>query len=204
VIGGNLARAPELAITTTLLGVAERPLLRSGARAGDELWLWGEVGLSALGLRALQRGLSRRVSLRVGIEHWRRPKALLAEGQKLIGRAHAAIDVSDGLAGDAAHLARASSVRVVFNATRLEAALAKELLQGAEVLGENALSLALTGGEDYALLAAGPARKRPRAARCIGHIESGRGVFLERTGRRQRLGAGFQHFAATPDFRKRY
>jgi thiamine-monophosphate kinase len=162
------------------------------------------VGLSALGLRALQRGLWRHGSLRVAIEHWRRPKALLAEGQKLVGRAHAAIDVSDGLAGDAAHLARASAVRVVFDAVRLEAALAKELLQGAAALGESALTLALTGGEDYALLAAGPPLKRPRAARRVGHIERGRGVFLERAGHRQRLGAGFEHFAATPDFRKRY
>lgn len=194
VIGGNLARAPELSITTTVLGVAERPLLRSGARVGDELWLWGEVGLAALGLRALQRGLERRAALRAGVEHWRRPKALLAEGQKLVGRARAAIDVSDGLAGDAAHLARASGVRVVFDAERLLAALAKELLQSAALLNESALSLALVGGEDYALLAAGPAAKRPRAARRVGCVESGRGVFLERAGRRQRLGAAFEHF----------
>jgi thiamine monophosphate kinase len=64
--------------------------------------------------------------------------------------------------------------------------------------------LAVTGGEDYALLAAGPARKRPRAARRVGHVERGRGVFLERAGHRQRLGAAFEHFATTPDFRKRY
>jgi thiamine-monophosphate kinase len=194
VIGGNLARASELSITTTLLGVVAKPLLRSGARIGDELWLWGEVGLAAAGLRALQGGRAKGAALRACVERWRRPKALIAEGRKLAGRAHAALDVSDGLAGDAAHLARASHVRLVFDALLLEAALTPELRSGAEVLGESALELALLGGEDYALLAAGPARLRPRGARRIGHVERGSGVFLARAGRKQRLGASFEHF----------
>ena len=204
VVGGNLSRAPDLSVTTTLLGVAARPLLRRGARPGDELWLWGDVGLAALGLRALQRGLQRRASLKAGVERWRRPRALLAEGRKLIGRARAAIDVSDGLAGDAAHLARESGVRVVFDAGQLEAGLGVDLLRGAQFLGESALTLALLGGEDYALLAAGPATKRPRAAHSVGQVERGSGVFLERAGKRQRLGRAFEHFAATSNFRKRY
>lgn len=204
VIGGNLARAPELSITTTVLGVAREPLLRSGARVGDELWLWGEVGLAATGLRALQRGAGRRAALRACVESWRRPKALLSEGRKLVGRAHAAIDVSDGLAGDAAHLGRASRVRVVFDQARLEGALAKDLRRGAAVLGEQALALALMGGEDYALLATGPAARRPRGVRSIGYVERGGGVFLERAGRRQRLGGSFEHFLGSGDFAERY
>jgi len=55
IVGGNLSRGAELSITTTVLGRARRPLLRSGALPGDELWLCGEVGLAAAGLRLLQR-----------------------------------------------------------------------------------------------------------------------------------------------------
>ena len=194
IIGGNLAGAPELSITTTLLGVVEKPLLRGGARVGDELWLWGDVGLAAAGLRALQRGLTKRAALRACVERWRRPKALLVEGRKLVGRAHSAIDVSDGLAGDAAHLGRASRVRVVFDAALLEAALAPELLRGAAALGEEPLALALMGGEDYALLASGSASLRPRGARRVGYVERGSGVFLQQAAGRQRLGASFEHF----------
>ena len=194
IIGGNLARAPELSLTTTVLGMVEKPLLRSGGRPGDELWLWGDVGLAAAGLRALQRGVSQRAALRACVERWRRPRPLLVEGRKLVGRAHAAIDVSDGLAGDAAHLARASRVRVVFDAALLDAALAPELRRGAAALGEEPLALALLGGEDYALLASGRGARRPRGARKIGYLERGTGVFLERAAGRQRLGASFEHF----------
>jgi thiamine-monophosphate kinase len=194
IIGGNLTRAPELSITTTLLGTVEKPLLRSGARAGDELWLWGEVGLAFAGLRALQRGWHKRAALRPCVERWRRPKALLVEGRKLVGRAHSALDISDGLAGDSAHLARASRMRVVFDAALLEAALAPELRRGAAALGEHPLALALMGGEDYALLASGGAARRPRGAQRVGYIERGSGVFLERGRARQRLGGSFEHF----------
>ncbi len=63
VVGGNLARGTELSITTTLVGsVPRRPLLRSGARVGDELWLCGELGLAAAGLRLLQAGVQRGTS----------------------------------------------------------------------------------------------------------------------------------------------
>src|SRR3954462_12130602 len=58
IVGGNLSRGAELSITTSVLGSAKQPLLRSGARAGDELWLLGEVGLAAAGLCLLQRGSS--------------------------------------------------------------------------------------------------------------------------------------------------
>src|SRR6187402_299140 len=64
IVGGNLARGTELSITTTVVGsVARRALLRSGARVGDELWLCGELGLAAAGLRLLQTGTARSTSV---------------------------------------------------------------------------------------------------------------------------------------------
>jgi thiamine monophosphate kinase len=107
--------------------------------------------------------------------------------------AHAAIDVSDGLAGDAQHIARASSVEVQIDLDALGAALSPALHELASRLGVPALELALYGGEDYALAAAGPKRARPRDAHVIGSVRGGRGVWLLKTGHRRRAGRGFEH-----------
>lgn len=176
VLGGNLARGPEVSLTTTVFGSARRVLTRQGARPGDELWLVGQVGLAALGLRLLQaerRPTSR--AARVAIDAWRRPAALLGEGRALLGRASASIDVSDGLVSDALQLARASELRLELEAARLLEGLSPTLMsQGVQP----ALDLALHGGEDYALLATGPAQRRPAFARRIGRAVQGSGVVL--------------------------
>jgi thiamine-monophosphate kinase len=198
-IGGNIARGSELGITTTLLGRARRPLLRSGAEPGHELWLIGDVGLARAGLELLRRGkrAGRSAAESACIEKWRRPRALLDAGLRLQGRARAAIDLSDGLAGDAAHLGEASHVRVVLDEAALRRSLPAALADVAEQLGRDPLELALEGGEDYALLATGPARRRPPGAVCVGRIEKGRGVFLESAGKRRRAlrAGGFDHLA---------
>lgn len=197
-VGGNLAKASELSITTTVLGTASAPLRRSGARPGDELWLIGEVGMASLGFQALQTGRRSRRSAAVEacVDRWRNPRALISEGQKLARRARAALDVSDGLAGDAGHLAKASAVRLVICEASLREALSPELVEAGRRLEIDALACALYGGEDYALLATGPAAKRPRSAAVIGHVEKGRGVFLEHApGSRKPVEQGFDHFA---------
>ncbi len=194
VIGGNLTKATELSLTTTLVGSAKKPLLRSAAKVGDELWLVGEVGLAAAGLLALQRGVRRGAAIRACIARWQRPRALLDEGRRLRGKARSAIDISDGLAGDAKHLAEASRVRVVFAAEALERALSPVFVAACAALGVEPLSLALQGGEDYALLATGPARRRPSWARPVGCVQAGAGVWLEQHGKRQRVGSSFDHF----------
>ncbi len=195
IVGGNLSRGAQLSITTSVLGSAPRPLLRSGAKPGHELWLLGELGLAAAGLRLLQAGKARARSsaARRALRAFRKPSAQLAAGLALARRAHAAIDISDGLAGDAAHLAQASQVRLVFELAALEAALSPALRTVSAQLRVSALDLALYGGEDYALLAAGPARARPAGARVIGAVEAGQGVWLARGKARVRAGAGFQH-----------
>jgi thiamine-monophosphate kinase len=207
VIGGNLARGAELSITTALLGIADRPLLRSGAKAGDELWLCGEVGLAAAGLHLLQRGTAAKTSAaRRALGAFRRPTAELAFGLALAKRAHAAIDISDGLCGDAAHIAEASRAKIIIDTLQLERALSPALRALAATLGVTPLELALYGGEDYALLATGPARSRPRGATVIGRVVVGAGVWLSATevspgaARRPsaeklvRAGAGFEHW----------
>jgi thiamine-monophosphate kinase len=154
IVGGNLARGTELSITTTALGAAPAPLRRDGARPGDTIALAGPIGLAAAGLRLLDR----RGSLEGGaaeraVQAFRRPLARIEAGLRARAAARAAIDVSDGLAADLAHVARASSVRAVLDPRALVTA---DLTAAAALLGVDPLELALHGGEDYALIVAGP------------------------------------------------
>jgi thiamine-monophosphate kinase len=198
VVGGNVARGPLLSVTTTVLGHVDNPVLRSGARAGDELWVLGELGLARAGLLLHQRRLKVPARLRAVAERarqaWARPQARIMEGRKLAGRAHALIDVSDGLAGDVRHLAHESRVKAVIEAARLVQLVSPELCSLGDLLGEPGVALALTGGEDYALLGAGPRARRPARAKVVGRIERGRGSELElETGQRLELVPGFDH-----------
>lgn len=197
VVGGNVARGRELTLTTTVLGAARRPLTRDGARPGDDVWLVGEVGLAAAGLELLRRAAAAKSrAAREACTAWRRPRALLERGLALAGRAHAAIDVSDGLGLDATRLADASACRVVLEEAALVRALSPSLAKVAPTLGRSALDFALRGGEDYALVVTGPAARRPTWARRVGRCERGRGGYLERPdGSRRPLGDGFDHFA---------
>jgi thiamine-monophosphate kinase len=209
VVGGNISRGAELSITTTVLGQAREPLQRSGARPGEQLWLVGGLGLAAAGLSFLRLQRSseeasvagasgaphRADALALGpcIDAWRRPRALLAEGRALVGRASAAIDVSDGLAADAGQLASASRVRIVVDREQLRASLAPALLIAQQRLRRAALRWALSGGEDYALLATGPSSLRPAGAAPIGYVARGAGAFLAVDGRLEPLRGGFDH-----------
>ncbi len=201
VVGGNVARGSELAVTTTVLGRARKPLLRSGARVGDELWLVGDVGLARAGLLLHQSRLKVPRALAAVAARakraWARPEAAIVAGQRLVGRARAAIDVSDGLGGDVRHLAEQSGVKAVLHAALIARAIPEDLAPLAELLGEPAVALALTGGEDYALLGAGPRARRPRWVKVIGSVERGRGAELQlENGQRLELSTGFDHYRA--------
>lgn len=202
ILGGNLACGAEFQVVTTVLGRAPaesggggaRLLKRGGARVGDELWLVGEIGLAHLGYRLLENEYQGAGAAEARcLQAFRRPQARVREGQALAQRAHACLDVSDGLAGDAAHLARASGVRLVLEAERLLVQWEPAEIQVAKQLGLSPLEALLYGGEDYALLAAGPAGACPEFARVIGRVEAGSGVYLESAGQLQSLAGGFEH-----------
>jgi thiamine-monophosphate kinase len=191
VVGGNLARGPALSIATTLLGTCAVAIERRGARAGDALWMAGVVGHAAAGLRALRSGLGEAPSLAHAVEAWLRPRALVEAGRAMAGVAHAAIDVSDGLAGDLGHIAEASALAAVIDEGALVADAA--LVRAAEALGADPLDLALHGGEDYAILAASDA---PIAGfRRIGEFRTGQGLVLRSATRERAIEPrGFDHF----------
>jgi thiamine-monophosphate kinase len=194
IVGGNLARAATTAVTTTLLGVCERPVGRGGARPGDAVWVAGPLGLAAAGLRALERGLTD-ARLSPAVAAWRTPRARIDEGLTMAPLASAAIDVSDGLARDLGHLARASGVRAILDESALLAHAARALSEASAALAEPPLGFVLHGGEDYAIVATS-SEPIPNFTK-IGEITAGGGLVLR--GPRGEVpldpAAGYDHFA---------
>lgn len=203
VVGGNVSFSSSTSVVTTVIGQVDpgKALLRSGARPGDEVWLLGEVGLARAGLLLLERIGTRargRGATARALRAFRAPEAQFRVGPRLVGRAHACLDVSDGIKRDAAQLALASRARVIIEAELLERALGEELLVVARQLGVPALELALQGGEDYALLATGPREMRLKQCQMIGRVERATrareaGAFLSSEGRMLPLSGGFVH-----------
>jgi thiamine-monophosphate kinase len=162
VVGGDLSRAEEVILSVTALGRSVRVPGRAGARSGDQLVLTGPLGGSGAAFRR---------------QSYVRPPLRLAEGRELAADAHALLDVSDGLAVDAGHIALRSGCRVVVELERVP------LASGAELQD-------LGFGEDYELLAA---VSEPGRFKAIGRCEEGEGVAVTLNGEPYELD-GWQHF----------
>lgn len=142
VIGGNISAGEQLSITTTVLGSAKNPLARSGARAGDKVYVTGALGGSAAAVRAWVAGRQPEPSHR---SRFVSPVPRIGEAIWLAEQgATSAIDVSDGLATDAGHVAFASSARLTIDVARIP-------------VSEHArIEEAIAGGEDYELIVTAP------------------------------------------------
>ena len=142
-VGGDTTNGPTVTVTVTITGEVEHgeALLRSGARAGDGIYVTGTLGDAAAGLELLQRGDENDVL----VQRFLRPTPRIEIGRSLIGKASAAIDVSDGLAGDLNKLLLASDVggEIDIEKLPLSASLRERF--------DSAQQLALTGGDDYEL-----------------------------------------------------
>ncbi len=152
-LGGDVVASPgPVFLDTVAVGAAATPIRRSGAKAGDELWVTGELGGAASAVASLTDGLEPGPLARRALE---RPRPRLAEASWLAHRAplHALIDISDGLARDARHLSEASGLRVEIRVDRVPISRALESFRESEA----GWRLAIGGGEDYELLAAAPA-----------------------------------------------
>ncbi len=195
VVGGNLTRARELSLHTTVVGrMREAPLRRDGARVGDGVWVTGTLGAAALGLSALMSGRGDEAALAEVVARWRRPLARIEEGRRLVGVASAAMDVSDGLVVDLTRLLRASAVGAEIEAARLP--LAPRAEEAARALGLDATSRALFGGEDYELLFTAPPSVRLDGwATRVGEVIPPPGVLVRwADGSIEPASGGYDHF----------
>ena len=187
-VGGDLSRADEIVLGLTVLGILDGdPVLRSGAREGDAIYVTGALGGARAGLDIL-RGVTEAAGATREklIARQLRPTARLAEGDALRrGGATAMVDVSDGLVADLTHLLDASGLgcRLDPDAIPLEE-------------GVPDLSYALHGGEDFELLFTLP-REREAVAQEVGASLLGmttrEGRFLGGTEFEALEGAGWDH-----------
>ncbi|SCW64293.1 thiamine-phosphate kinase [Sphingobium faniae] len=174
-LGGDTVTMPPRAprsYSLTAIGEATGPIpARSGARAGDRLYVTGPVGDAGVGLE-----LARLSSGAAGplIEAFRRPRPRLAEGMLLAPHVHAMMDVSDGLLLDASRMGAASGLAVTIDHIPLSSAL--EAVRGGSTATQIAAARA---GDDYELLFALPARMKPSVrAIPVGRFSAGAGLTL--------------------------
>jgi thiamine-monophosphate kinase len=161
--GGDTTRSDTLTLSITIIGESPTPLLRSGAKAGDLLWVSGTLGDAALGL-ALAKGEHSKLNSslnNIQIAHLNQklhtPSPRVKLGIALRDLANSCMDISDGLAGDALHLLKASDVDAVVDVDALPLSPELRLAQAA---GINIWPLVLSGGDDYELLFTAPAQHR--------------------------------------------
>ncbi len=213
IVGGDTARADVITLSVTALGdlVGRRPVLRSGARAGDVIAVAGTLGHAAAGLALLLAGVAPLPDpLASLVATQLRPAPPYDAGPEAarLG-ATAMIDVSDGLLADLGHVAAASAVKINVDSSMLApgplpARSRRRLLPapaanpasskpGPMTLEAMALEWVLTGGEDHALVAAfPPATTLPPRWRVIGEVLPGTGVTVDNT---PHAGPqGWQHF----------
>jgi len=207
-VGGNLARSPgPLVVDVMAFGTVRRRyvLTRAGARPGDELWLSGAIGAAAAGLEICAAGQADAgEALGECAARFLRPDPRVRLGV-IVGRtraARASIDLSDGLADAVRQMTAASGTGAVLDREALP--LAPGARAWFEGHGVEPLAAAITGGEDYELLFAVPARRHRAllaAARLsgvpvarVGRVTADRALVLRREGRDEDLPAGFAHF----------
>lgn len=189
ILGGDLARGGELALAVTVLGSTGAPLARAGARAGDGLYVTGALGGPAAAVSAWLRGDAPLPEMRARFAH---PTPRLKEARWLAEHgARAAIDISDGLLADAAHMAAAGGVKLLLE------------LDALPTLGGVSVVDAARSGEEYELLVAAPPgaplagfeRAFGVPLTRVGRVEPGAaGVVAVASGERVASPGGYSHF----------
>lgn len=173
VLGGDLTGGSGMAVTVTAFGRAGRPLSRRGARAGDGVWVTGVLGGARAALVDWQEGRTPPTAARLAFA---RPQSRHRAAAWLASQgATAMMDISDGLAGDAPHLAAASGVALEIELARVPVHPSVHAV--AARYGEPATHFAAVGGEDYELLVT-----LPDHFAAGGYADAATGVALTRVG----------------------
>ena len=193
IAGGDIVGSPTAFVAVTVVGWAKSESAvvgRDGALPGDLVCVTGTLGGSAAGLALLEDRAPHAEHAAELIERYLAPWPRLVEGETLAGAgAHAMIDLSDGLASDAAIVADQSGVQLDIDLERLP--LAVGVTEVAAALGTDGPAFAASGGEDYELLACvPPGSEGPFTV--IGQVREGHGAhFRDATGERKL--AGHEH-----------
>lgn len=158
-VGGDTTSGPVTVVSLTVLGRAERPVRRSGARGGDGVYVSGALGGSLAGLRSLESGLGL-----LDPEHrFLHPRARRDLARAWGAKASAMIDISDGLSNELHHIAKMSNARIEIDSKSIP------IFAGTDV------ETALASGEEFELLATSPHELGIR----IGTVRQGSGVYID-------------------------
>ncbi|MFH1443585.1 MAG: thiamine-phosphate kinase [Candidatus Micrarchaeota archaeon] len=189
-LGGDTNKACEFSYSATLLGFSDsRPLKRGNARTGDLVYLTGEIGNAALGYFSRKKGVSVPKKF---LDAQDAPGIDFALCKRILreGKMHSGIDVSDGLAFELHEISRLSGKRIVVEWEKLPLDPSFESLCRKLGIGEK--EVALHHGEDYQIVFTG---SRNASGISVGRVEEGRGVFLQRNGKLEKIeGRGYEHF----------
>jgi thiamine-monophosphate kinase len=169
IAGGDVVSAPVLTLSVTAVGwadAAEQLIGRDGALEGDLVGVTGTLGAPGAALAVMEGRAPRGAAAERLLARARNPAPRLAEGRALAGAGiHALIDLSDGIATDAAHIGRASAVKL---AIRLHALpLADGVREVCAELGGDPWRLAACAGEDYELCFCAPPAQREAIERAL-------------------------------------
>jgi thiamine-monophosphate kinase len=202
-IGGDTTSSPTLVITLQVQGLVPsgKALTRDNAAVGDDIWLSDEIGKSAAALESILATPEAFVENKPHVSDselaaaYYYPQAQIRLGQKLIGLATSAMDISDGLLQDASHIAKASDVCLNFISARIPLSESAITLHGKKA----ALEFALCGGDDYQLLFSAPQDAQDAlnalGCHCVGRVEkrSSDWVVLDGQPVKNKI-TGYQHF----------
>ena len=190
VIGGDLSKGEKMSLSITAFGeLNKNPILRSGAKVGDLVYVSALPGLSAAGLAILGRGLDRP---RYVVEAHLNPK--LTAPNELIAVANSMCDISDGVTTDGSNIAKASGVNIDLSKQLISNAVGfSDLKELADELGEDIFDWILSGGEDHFFLATvDPKNAKNELGVQIGVVKEGKGQVTLDGAIIQK--AGYQHF----------
>jgi len=176
VVGGDLASSEKIVISISAFGAVGRPILRSGAKVGDQVVVSKLPGESAAGLEYLKRGV-----LDSSSAHHRHPTVDYQSAQAISAIAHSMIDVSDGLVSELSHLASASGVGIAIERDLLASSSDyADLARVAADLGVDVWQWVLHGGEDHIFLATIPRETSiPKGFMVIGDVIEGSRVTVD-------------------------
>ncbi|MEX0976112.1 MAG: thiamine-phosphate kinase [Woeseia sp.] len=202
-VGGDTTRGQQTVVSVQVIGdvTAATYITRAGATAGDHIFVTGTPGDAAGGLALLQDGNDDSADARYLIQRFSRPTARVAFGAAIAGFASAAIDLSDGLFGDAQKLLTASEAGARLDLDRLPLSAPLRRVFG----DERALQFALGGGDDYELCFTAHSRHEAKIQAIgekwglpvtrIGQVESGSQLICHRNGQEVEFeSGGYKHF----------
>ena len=183
-IGGDTIGSKFLFISFTIIGKAKKPVLRSGAKIGDTIYITGSIGNARMGYMLLRSGES-------PTDKFLKPIPKIREAKELIKNYHinSMIDISDGVLMDADHISEESGVGIDISSKNLP--ISESVIEFCKNQGFDPVLFSLESGDEYELLFSSPDEVDLPYVKKIGKIISQKGIFID--GRRAKI-EGFDHF----------